>query len=97
MPFEKGNKLGTGRPKGSRNKRSLLDADITQEALSQLKDAVLAGKPWAIQEVLKRTHPMLKATTPESSLNTELLSERIKELVAFEERIAALEDQRAMK
>lgn len=96
MAFEKGNTLGKGRPKGSRNKRSLLSDEITSEALTKLKEAVIAGEAWAVQEVLKRTHPMLKVT-PESSLDTELLSERIKELVAFEERIAALENLQSMK
>ncbi|MCA0937799.1 hypothetical protein LCL85_19860 [Vibrio alginolyticus] len=97
MAFEKGNTFSKGRPKGSRNKRSLLSDEITSEALTKLKEAVIAGEAWAVQEVLKRTHPMLKSVTPESSLDTELLSERIKELVAFEERIAALENLQSMK
>ncbi|MDC0611156.1 hypothetical protein OAP63_10480 [Vibrio sp.] len=81
-----------GRPKGSRNKRTVFSEDLTKEALRQLETALLSGEPWAVQEVIKRTHPALKPVTDENSLDGELLRARIFEISELEERIQAIEE-----
>lgn len=81
-----------GRPKGSRNKRAVFSEEVTKEAVKQLEAALFSGEPWAIQEVIKRTHPTLKPVTDESSLDGEMLRARIFEITELEERIKALEE-----
>jgi len=92
--FSKDNQpKGRGRPKGSRNKRSLIDEATQEKAKSQLQDAVEAGEQWAILAVLDRIMPKLKPITPTGSLDGDLLAAKIKEVAEFEERLAALEAQ----
>ena len=78
MAFTTANQpANNGRRKGSKNKRSAFSDDITAEALVQLGKALSEGSPWAIQEVLKRTHPTLKAITPSDSIDGELLALKV--------------------
>jgi hypothetical protein len=63
-----------GRPKGSRNKRGQFSQELAEQALEQLTLAVNQGESWAIQEVLKRTSPILKPITPEESLDGDMLA-----------------------
>lgn len=86
---ESGNKKG--RPKGSKNKRSLINESLQKEAMAKLSDAVSSGEAWAIQAVLDRTMPKLKQITPDNSLDGEYLAAKIKEVAEFEARLAALE------
>ena len=69
--------VNNGRRKGSKNKRSVFSDDITAEALVQLGNALSEGQPWAIQEVLKRTHPTLKPITPSDSIDGDLLALKV--------------------
>jgi hypothetical protein len=91
--FEKGQSGNlNGRPKGSRNKRSLIDEDTKKEAKKQLQDAVKNGEQWAIQSVLDRMEPKLKAITPEGSLDAEVLELKIQEVTELADRISKLEE-----
>ena len=83
----------TGRPRGAKGKRLQLPAELTTEAIAALAEAVAAGDVQAIRLVLDRTIPALKAITPESSLDGELMALKIKELAEFEQRLAAIEQQ----
>ena len=80
-----------GRPKGSRNKRSQFSDVMTATALEKLESALSEGESWAIQLIINRTHPALKAITPRDSLDGEFLKLKMKEISEFEERIQALE------
>jgi hypothetical protein len=80
-----------GRPKGSKNKRSRISEDMIFTALDKLQQAVEQGEQWAIEAVLKRTHPTLKAVTPENSLDAEFLKLKMKEISELEQRLTALE------
>jgi hypothetical protein len=66
-----------GRRKGSKNKRSAFSDDITAETLVQLGKELSEGSAWAIQEVLKQTHPALKVITPSDSFNGQLLALKV--------------------
>lgn len=83
--------LNNGRPKGSLNKRGKISQSMTDKAMAALDAALEMNEPWAIQEVIKRTHPTLKAVTPNESLDGELLLMKIKEINEFEQRLIALE------
>jgi hypothetical protein len=80
-----------GRPKGSKNKRGQFSKELTEKALEQLTLAVNQCESWAIQEVLKRTHPSLKPITPEDSLDGDMLMLKMKEIQELEQRLIALE------
>jgi hypothetical protein len=82
---------GKGRPKGSKNVRGKLTKEITEDTMDQLALAVKKGEPWALQEVLKRISPALKAITPVDSLDGEMLTMKIKEIQELEQRLIALE------
>ena len=82
-----------GRPRGAKGKRLQLPPDLTTEAIAALAEAVAGGDVQAIRLVLDRTIPALKAITPESSLDGELMALRIRELAEFEQRLAAIEQQ----
>ena len=82
---------GKGRPRGSKNKRSQFTDAMTSTALDKLDIALASAEPWAIQLVINRTHPALKAITPEGSLDGDFLKLKMKEISEFEQRIAALE------
>jgi hypothetical protein len=82
---------GKGRPRGSKNKRSQFTDAMTSTALDKLDIALADGESWAIQLVINRTHPALKAITPEGSLDGDFLKLKMKEISEFEQRIAALE------
>ena len=86
-----------GRPKGSLNKRSQFSNELTSKALLELEVALNSGEQWAIETILKRTHPTLKAITPDNSLDGEFLKLKILEISEFEERIKALEDRNSDK
>ena len=82
-----------GRPKGSKNKRSVFSADITSETLDQLRTAVKEGQSWALIEVLKRTHPTLKPITPVDSIDGDYIKAKMFELQEMEQRLIALESK----
>ena len=84
---------GKGRPRGSKNKRSQFTDAMTSTALDKLDIALADGESWAIQLVINRTHPALKAITPEGSLDGDFLKLKMKEISEFDERIAALEQR----
>ena len=90
--FSKDNQpVNRGRKRGSKNKSLLLPAKITEEAISQLQEAVKAGDLKAILWTLDRTHPSIKPVTDRSSLDGEMLQLKIKEITELEQRIAELE------
>jgi len=95
--FKTGNKKAVGRPRGSKNAKTLLPKTLTDEALKQLKAKVQAGDLTAITFTLNRIYPALKPTATASELEltkaqTELTKFKIKELAEFEQRLHALED-----
>ena len=94
MAFHKGQSGNpAGRPRGAKGKRLQLPADLTSDAITALAEAVAGGDVQAIRLVLDRTIPALKAITPESSLDGELMTLKIRELAEFEQRLAAIEQQ----
>ena len=82
-----------GRPKGSLNKRSQFSNELTSKALLELEVALNSGEQWAIEIILKRTHPTLKPITPDNSLDGEFLKLKMLEISEFEQRIKALEER----
>ena len=82
-----------GRPKGSRNIRSMISKEMSDKALKKLDDALSKGEPWAIQEVVKRTYPTLKPVTPTDSIDGDYIKAKMFELVEMKQRLEALEDQ----
>lgn len=101
MRFSKDNQPPSkGRPKGSRNKRSIISDQLHQTALEKLTQAVNEGESWAIQAILDRTMPRLKPGTDCGSLEAELIQSqtelnRLKalEISEFEQRLKALESE----
>ena len=92
MPFTSTNQpKGRGRPKGSKNKASLIDQSLQTEAFKQLQIAIQNGEQWAIQAVLDRCYPKLKQITPVQSLDGEYLQLKAKEISEFEQRLQVLE------
>jgi hypothetical protein len=82
---------GRGRPKGSKNRRVTVNEELAQKTLERLTQAVDCGEAWAVQAVLDRVAPKLKAITPEQSLDGELIQARILEIRDLEQRLLALE------
>jgi len=82
-----------GRPVGSKNKRSQFSDTMTKVALEKLNLALNEGEQWAVETVLKRTHPQLKAITPRDSIDGEYLTLKMKEIAEFEQRLAVLEQR----
>lgn len=80
------------RPKGALNKRPGIPKVLLTDAMAKLAVAVGAGESWAIQAVLDRHMPKLKAVTPEDSLDARVLEARIFELVEMDKRLTALEE-----
>ena len=92
--FSQGNQPAKrGRPKGSRNRASLLDQDLKTDALEQLKKAVNNGESWAVLAVTNRIYPTLKPVTIPTSLDGRYLEAKITELTDVQERLRALEDR----
>jgi hypothetical protein len=83
-----------GRPKGSKNVRGTLTKEITDDTMEQLALAVSKGEPWAVQEVLKRISPTLKAITPLDSLDGDYIKAKVFEIQEIEQRLIALENQK---
>lgn len=82
---------GRGRPKGSKNRRVTVNEELAQKTLERLTQAVDDGESWAIQAVLDRVAPKLKAITPENSLDGEYLQLKALEIRELEQRLLALE------
>ena len=89
-----------GRPKGTLNKRSQFSNELTSKALLELEVALNSGEQWtvnseqwAVESILKRTHPALKPITLDNSLDGEFLKLKMLEISEFEERIKALEER----
>jgi hypothetical protein len=80
-----------GRKKGTKNRRMAISESLEKTTLEKLSEALDASEPWAIQAVLDRVAPKLKAVTPEHSLDGALLQLRILEIRELEERLKALE------
>ncbi len=92
MPqFQKGNTAGRGRPRGSKNKVLSLPNNLTALAIKNLTEAAEAGESWATIEILRRVVPCFKPITATGSLDGDLLSEKIKEIREFENRLVVLE------
>lgn len=84
-----------GRPKGSKNKRQELKQPLINKALRHFDLAVDQGEQWAIQAVIERQFPKLKAITPHNSLDAKLIEARIFELTELEQRLLVLENKGA--
>jgi len=84
-------KGNNGRPTGSKNKRSQFSDVLTTKAIGVLTEALDNNEAWAVETVLKRTHPSLKAITPLNSIDHEYLSAKIFEIQDLEHRLNALE------
>jgi hypothetical protein len=84
-----------GRPKGSKNRRSLLSEATVNTALEALDVALQAGEPWAIQAVIDRISPRLKPITPVESIDGRLIECKIAEISELEERIRKLEQMKS--
>ena len=80
-----------GRKPGSRNKRSQFSDRMTADAIKKLDEALEQSEQWAIECVLKRTHPSLKPVTPTESLDGDYLRAKIFEISELQARIEALE------
>ena len=80
-----------GRKLGSRNKRSQFSDRMTADAIKKLDEALEQSEQWAIECVLKRTHPSLKPVTPTESLDGDYLRAKIFEISELQARIEALE------
>ena len=80
-----------GRKPGSRNKRSQFSDRMTADAIKKLDEALEQSEQWAIECVLKRTHPSLKPVTPTESLDGDYLRAKIFEINELQARIEALE------
>lgn len=82
---------GRGRPRGSKNRRVTVNEELAKTTLERLTQAVDDGEAWAIQAVLDRVAPKLKAITPENSLDGEYLQLKALEIRELEQRLLALE------
>jgi len=80
-----------GRKPGSRNKRSQFSDRMTADAIKKLDEALEQSEQWAIECILKRTHPTLKPITPNESLDADYLRAKIFEINELQARIEALE------
>lgn len=94
--FKAQNKKAVGRPRGSKNAKTLLPKKLTDEALKQLESKVKDGDLTAITFTLNRIYPSLKATATGAELGlveaqTELAHFKVKELGEFQARLDALE------
>ena len=81
-----------GRKLGSRNKRSQFSDRMTADAIKKLDEALEQSEQWAIECILKRTHPTLKPITPNESLDADYLRAKIFELSEMEQRLKTLEE-----
>ena len=81
-----------GRPKGTKNKSSFIDASTQDEAKKKLHEAVESGESWAISAVLDRVSPKLKPSTAEDTLDADVLMIKIREATELLERLEALEE-----
>ncbi|PMP08909.1 hypothetical protein BCS94_06840 [Vibrio breoganii] len=98
MAFKKGETGNpNGRPKGSKNRKGQFSEKLSNEAIKKLEQAVADGESWAISLVIQRTHPALKAITPENSIDAEVMRARIFQLVELEERLTKLEQEEDAK
>jgi hypothetical protein len=68
-----------------------VNEELAQKTLERLTQAVDSGEAWAIQAVLDRVAPKLKAITPENSLDGEYLQLKALEIRELEQRLLALE------
>ena len=80
-----------GRKVGSKNKRSQFSDRMTADAIKKLDEALEQSEQWAIECVLKRTHPALRPVTPTESLDGDYLRAKIFEISELQARIEALE------
>jgi hypothetical protein len=80
-----------GRKKGTKNRRLAISESLEKTTLEKLSEALDASEPWAIQAVLDRIAPKLKAITPEHSLDGEFLKLKALEIRELEQRLQALE------
>lgn len=84
-------KAKRGRPKGSKNAKTLLPKKVFDMAVDQLEAKVLGGDLQAILWILNRKYPALKPITSTDSLDGEMLQARIFEVTELEERLLELE------
>jgi hypothetical protein len=80
-----------GRKKGTKNRKIAISETLSQKTLERLTQAVDQGESWAVQAVLDRVAPKLKAITPDQSLDGQLIQARILEIRDLEQRLLALE------
>lgn len=84
-----------GRPKGSKNARKALPAELTAEALLQLEKSVKAGKSWAVQFVVEQAYPRFKPITDPNSLDGQLIRAKIFEVQELQQRLDELDKKLA--
>ena len=80
---------GGARPNTGR-KRKTLPAEMIENALEQLGEMVKAGDMRAINLVIERHIPALKAVS--TGIDAKLVEAKIKEITVLADRLAALEE-----
>ena len=84
-------KARRGRPKGSKNAKTLLPKKVFDMAVDQLEEKVRDGDIQAVMWVLNRKYPALKPITSNGSLDGEMLRAKIFEVTELEDRLLELE------
>lgn len=92
MTFQKGNKHGAGRKRGSKNKSSLIAADLQKMAIENVRQAIEAGDLDTSLALLKIILPRYKPETRPGTLDAEYLEAKIFEISEMAQRLEAIEE-----